>query len=429
MANSEEVPLGIAAVHNLKQRQSPNSIVLAVSSDREPSTPVVPDKPSEDGYNWRKYGQKNVKANEYIRSYYKCSYHNCCVKKQVERSHDARVTDTTYFGKHDHPKPQSNQQVAVPPLPSVQVSVPDHCPLIAAEGNPSDVPTPRAEEIEPKDTKERSVVAASDVVMAVIVAPSSGIVEDGDKYKNLTPKRRKKSTENVGSLLDKPTNESRLVVQTVSVVDVVNDGYRWRKYGQKTVKGNPNPRSYYRCSNAGCPAKKHVERANYDAKVVITTYEGQHDHGMPPTRTILPHSATVAVTTQDDINELKSEETDTAKRASASTCKPEDHSMNADPKQEKPSACKPDDGSMNVGPKEENPSACRPENYSMNIVEPKEENASVAVGTVSDSEPGSSTSDGQQTSDAICRVPSSAANQKSKLNNVLPKAENKSVTV
>jgi len=42
--------------------------------------------------------------------------------------------------------------------------------------------------------------------------------------------------------VDKPIGEARLVVQTLSEVDIVNDGYRWRKYGQKFVKGNPNPR-------------------------------------------------------------------------------------------------------------------------------------------------------------------------------------------
>lgn len=33
-----------------------------------------------------------------------------------------------------------------------------------------------------------------------------------------------------------------MVVQTLSEVDILDDGYRWRKYGQKVVKGNPNPR-------------------------------------------------------------------------------------------------------------------------------------------------------------------------------------------
>lgn len=37
--------------------------------------------------------------------------------------------------------------------------------------------------------------------------------------------------------------EPRVVVQTTSEVDILDDGYRWRKYGQKVVKGNPNPRS------------------------------------------------------------------------------------------------------------------------------------------------------------------------------------------
>ena len=37
--------------------------------------------------------------------------------------------------------------------------------------------------------------------------------------------------------------EPRVVVQTTSDIDILDDGYRWRKYGQKVVKGNPNPRS------------------------------------------------------------------------------------------------------------------------------------------------------------------------------------------
>jgi hypothetical protein len=36
--------------------------------------------------------------------------------------------------------------------------------------------------------------------------------------------------------------EPRVVVQTTSDVDILDDGYRWRKYGQKVVKGNPHPR-------------------------------------------------------------------------------------------------------------------------------------------------------------------------------------------
>ncbi|KAK4785542.1 hypothetical protein SAY86_002231 [Trapa natans] len=63
-------------------------------------------KTAEDGYNWRKYGQKQVKGSEYPRSYYKCTNTNCQVKKKVERSHDGQITEIIYKGAHNHPKPQ-----------------------------------------------------------------------------------------------------------------------------------------------------------------------------------------------------------------------------------------------------------------------------------------------------------------------------------
>jgi len=65
---------------------------------------------------------------------------------------------------------------------------------------------------------------------------------------------------------------------TKSDVDHLEDGYRWRKYGQKAVKNSPFPRSYYRCTNSKCTVKKRVERSSDDPSVVITTYEGQHCH-------------------------------------------------------------------------------------------------------------------------------------------------------
>ncbi|KAK9021494.1 hypothetical protein V6N11_011481 [Hibiscus sabdariffa] len=65
---------------------------------------------------------------------------------------------------------------------------------------------------------------------------------------------------------------------TKSEVDHLEDGYRWRKYGQKAVKNSPFPRSYYRCTNSKCLVKKRVERSSEDPTIVITTYEGQHCH-------------------------------------------------------------------------------------------------------------------------------------------------------
>lgn len=64
------------------------------------------DRPSYDGYNWRKYGQKQVKGSEYPRSYYKCTHPNCPVKKKVERSLDGEIAEIVYKGEHNHSKPQ-----------------------------------------------------------------------------------------------------------------------------------------------------------------------------------------------------------------------------------------------------------------------------------------------------------------------------------
>nr|AMD10606.1 WRKY transcript factor 2 [Juglans regia] len=79
--------------------------------------------------------------------------------------------------------------------------------------------------------------------------------------------------------------EPRIIVQTTSEVDLLDDGYRWRKYGQKVVKGNPYPRSYYKCTTPGCTVRKHIERASTDPKAVITTYEGKHNHDVPTAKT------------------------------------------------------------------------------------------------------------------------------------------------
>lgn len=71
------------------------------------------ERPSEDGYNWRKYGQKQVKGSEFPRSYYKCTHATCPMKKKVERSLDGQVTEIVYKGEHNHPKPQPTRRLAV----------------------------------------------------------------------------------------------------------------------------------------------------------------------------------------------------------------------------------------------------------------------------------------------------------------------------
>lgn len=42
--------------------------------------------------------------------------------------------------------------------------------------------------------------------------------------------------------LNKRVREPRYAIQTRSDVEVMEDGYKWRKYGQKAVKNSPHPR-------------------------------------------------------------------------------------------------------------------------------------------------------------------------------------------
>ena len=76
----------------------------------------------------------------------------------------------------------------------------------------------------------------------------------------------------------------KTVIRTETDNDQIEDGFKWRKYGQKVVKGNPHPRSYYKCTYLGCKVRKQVERASDNVRILVTTYEGTHGHDPPPTK-------------------------------------------------------------------------------------------------------------------------------------------------
>ncbi|KAH9607212.1 hypothetical protein KSS87_021278 [Heliosperma pusillum] len=220
---------------------------------------VLTDRTSEDGYNWRKYGQKLVKGSEFPRSYYKCTHPNCEVKKLFEQSPDGQITEIIYKGTHDHPKPQPNRK-----------PVNTYCQI--AINN------------ELGSTRDLSPCLGNDNNGNIGASPLNRTPDDTDEDDPFAKRRRMEIGEMDINLTVKPIREPRVVVQTVSEVDILDDGYRWRKYGQKVVRGNPNPRSYYKCTHPGCPVRKHVERASHDPKAVITTYEGKHNHEVPAAR-------------------------------------------------------------------------------------------------------------------------------------------------
>ncbi|KAF8116990.1 hypothetical protein N665_0012s0007 [Sinapis alba] len=230
------------------------------------SQPQNADKPADDGYNWRKYGQKQVKGSDFPRSYYKCTHPACPVKKKVERSVDGQVTEIIYKGQHNHEPPQNSKR--------------------GRDNNNGSCNSLNKS----KRDQDTSQVTTTEVLSEASDSEEVGNAETslgGTHEEEPDPKRRNtevRVSEPVSSS-NRTVTEPRIIVQTRSEVDLLDDGYRWRKYGQKVVKGNPYPRSYYKCTTPGCGVRKHVERAANDPKAVVTTYEGKHNHDVPASRT------------------------------------------------------------------------------------------------------------------------------------------------
>nr|DAA05126.1 TPA_inf: WRKY transcription factor 61 [Oryza sativa Indica Group] len=159
----------------------------------------------DDGFSWRKYGQKDVEGAMHpttqSKSYFRCAHKmttGCKARKKVQRTDgDPLMVDVVYKGVHSCAGVHSDSQ--------------------------------------------RSSAASS--------------------KSNLRP------------------TKSMQVRASSKDVGPPDDGYSWKRYGQKNIFGANYPRCYYRCihkTTTGCTATKNAQATDGDPLLFDVVYHGEH---------------------------------------------------------------------------------------------------------------------------------------------------------
>ncbi|KAJ0788765.1 putative transcription factor WRKY family [Helianthus annuus] len=177
---------------------------------------------------------KQVKSPEGgSRSYYKCAFSACDAKKIESCDRYNFTVKIVYKGQHKHDPPKRVASKGGELLKRKLISTP---PI-------------QVEQIDHLEIKQR-------------------LDKNSSSYGN------------PASALKNP-KKPKFIVHADADMEISADGYRWKKYGQKMVKGTPHPRNYYKCTSAGCTVSKHIEKVIDGSSEVTITYKGVHDHNMP----------------------------------------------------------------------------------------------------------------------------------------------------
>lgn len=206
-------------LHSLPSSQTESSPQLESNEvPQEASSPSLHSTNiSSDGFKWRKYGKKQLKGTIHPRHYYKCTFPGCQVKKSVE--------------------------------------------IIEEDGKPGQKISYKGEHTH--DTSRMALLISNHTINS---SSSSSSRQNINEIQTTTSNNEESSIKT-----------SKRVEETNTTID---DGYHWRKYGQKSVKSSNSKRSYYKCTELNCNAKKQVEKKESGVK---TSYEGTHNHSKPST--------------------------------------------------------------------------------------------------------------------------------------------------
>ncbi|KAK4721810.1 hypothetical protein R3W88_012043 [Solanum pinnatisectum] len=262
--NNQQNMSGISSTNTTKLENCP----LRGAMNPNITNSIGPD----DGYTWRKYGRKTVKGSEFRRSYYKCTQQKLlCEEKKNLKSISSKSCDLTGITKKNEGNGGSNiyrnmqfegnknvralSSLKRTSSPSILTKASDSLILNHSNINMNVFEIPETIH-EPSSTLVSCDNEDEDEVRATEGIISLGDDVDDNEFEH---KRRLLAPAEM-NLSSRTRREPRVIVQIESEIDILDDGYRWRKYGQKVVKkGQPN-----------------------NIKSVITTYEGKHNNHEVP---------------------------------------------------------------------------------------------------------------------------------------------------
>lgn len=197
-----------------------------------------------------------VRGKTHPRCYYKCTHPGCPVRKQEERIPETgEVVERIYRGLHNHAPPgqqgtsegvsQSGSRGGAEPSTSAD-SGPGSGNISGASGGFS-------------EGGDAAFSGQNLSGQEEVFTGADGEGEEGGKRKreegsgegseeevrereraSAALKQRRMDIAAVGA--SHVVEQQTLVLEVRSEVEILDDGYRWRKYGQKVVRGNPNPR-------------------------------------------------------------------------------------------------------------------------------------------------------------------------------------------